>query len=125
MAELQVRVVAVDRQVWEGAASTLVAATTEGEIGILPGHEPVLAILRPGVVRIKPVDGDEVRVAVDGGFFAVDNNNISVLSGAAVRADEVDEAHARAQVEAAKAAGDRDRELIYTAHLEALTGPRH
>lgn len=125
MAELQVRVVAVDRQVWAGAATSLVAATTEGEIGILPGHEPVLAVLRPSVVRIKPVEGDEVRVAVDGGFFAVDSNNISVLSGLAVLAEEVDEAHARAQVEAAKAAGDRDRELTFTAHLEALTGPRH
>ena len=122
VAELTVSVVAVDRQVWSGPATSLVAATTEGEIGILAGHEPVLAILRTGVVRIKPVDGAEIRIAVDGGFFAVDGNKISVLSGFAFLADEVVETKARAEVESAKLAGDRAREAVYSAHLESLTG---
>ncbi|MEY5145307.1 MAG: hypothetical protein RL745_676 [Actinomycetota bacterium] len=125
MAELQVSVVAADRQVWSGAATSLVAATSEGEIGILPGHEPVLAVLRTGVVRIKPVEGAEVRVAVDGGFFSVDRNVVRVLSGDAKLASEIDEAATRAELDQAKAAQDVDREKVLSAHLEALAGPRH
>jgi F-type H+-transporting ATPase subunit epsilon len=122
MASLNVSVVAVDRNVWSGEASSLIAATTEGEIGILAGHEPVLAVLKPGVVRVKPVDGAEVKVAVDGGFFAVDSNEVRVLSGYAFISDEMDGATARAALDAAKLAGDRDREAVLTAHLESLTG---
>ena len=124
MAELQVFVVAADRQVWSGTASSLVAATTEGEIGILPGHEPVLAVLRTGVVRIKPVDGDAVRVAVDGGFFSVDQNVVRVLSGAAKLSTEIDEATTRAELDRAKAEADTEREKVLAAQLEALAGPR-
>lgn len=124
MATLNVSVVAVDRNVWSGAASSLVAATTEGEIGILAGHEPVLAVLKPGAVRIKPAEGPEVKVVVDGGFFSVDSNEVRVLCGYAFLADEMDGAAVRAALESAKLAGDRDREAVLTAHLESLTGPR-
>ena len=124
MASLNVSVVAVDRNVWSGEASSLVAATTEGEIGILAGHEPVLAVLKPGAVRIKPAEGPEVKVVVDGGFFSVDSNEVRVLSGYAFLADEMDGAAVRAALESAKLAGDRDREAVLTAHLESLTGPR-
>ena len=48
---LQVSVVAADQEVWSGAASMVVAKTSEGEIGILPGHEPMLAILAGGEVQ--------------------------------------------------------------------------
>ena len=43
MSELNVSVVAVDRKIWVGSAKSIVAKTPEGEIGILPGHEPVLS----------------------------------------------------------------------------------
>jgi F-type H+-transporting ATPase subunit epsilon len=125
VAQLDVSVVAADRQVWTGAAASLVAATTEGEIGILPGHEPVLAVLRTGVVRIKSVDGEDIRVAVDGGFFSVDQNVVRVLSGAAKLASEIDEASTRAELEQAKTAQDTEREKVLAAHLEALAAPRH
>ncbi|MEN9910480.1 MAG: hypothetical protein RLZZ441_48, partial [Actinomycetota bacterium] len=52
MATLTVRVVAADREVWAGEASMLVARTVEGELGVLPGHEPFLGILAEGDVRI-------------------------------------------------------------------------
>ena len=124
MASLTVSVVSVDRNVWSGEATSLVAATTEGEIGILAGHEPVLAVLKPGVVRIKPVDGPEIKVVVDGGFFSVDSNEVRVLCGYTFLADEMDGTAARAALDAAKLAGDRDREAVLTAHLESLTGQR-
>ena len=124
MASLTVSVVAVDRNVWSGEATSLVAATTEGEIGILAGHEPVLAVLKPGAVRIKPVEGPEIKVVLDGGFFSVDSNQVRVLCGYAFLADDMDTTTARQALEDAKLAGDRDREAVLTAHLESLTGAR-
>jgi F-type H+-transporting ATPase subunit epsilon len=89
-ASLRVTVVAVDRSVWAGEATSVVVKTVEGDMGILPGHEPVLALLKDGVVRIETADGGAVRVAVSGGFFAVDSNRVSVLAERAKLASEVD-----------------------------------
>ena len=72
MAELDVRLVAQDRPVWSGAARLVVARTPEGEIGILPGHEPVLALLVDGAVRIETHRAaEQVSAVVHGGFFSV------------------------------------------------------
>ena len=72
MAEITVQLVSVDRMIWTGQASIVTAQTTEGEIGILPGHEPILGQLKDnGVVTINPVDGDRIIAAVQGGFLSV------------------------------------------------------
>ena len=82
---LEVSVVAADKQVWSGQASMVVAKTTEGEIGILPGHEPMLAMLAPGEieVRITPLDGPKVSVNADNGFLSVENNNVAIVAALA------------------------------------------
>ena len=82
---LSVSVVAADKEVWSGQASMVIAKTTEGEIGILPGHEPMLAILAEGEieVRITPVDGAKVNVSADRGFLSVENNNVAVVAALA------------------------------------------
>ncbi len=72
MAEpMQVEVVSADRVVWSGKSSNIIAKTVEGEIGILPGHEPVLGVLVPSAVVIFCDEGTPTReiVAVDGGLF--------------------------------------------------------
>ncbi|KGM13769.1 F0F1 ATP synthase subunit epsilon [Cellulomonas bogoriensis] len=79
MAHLEVDLVAADRKVWSGAASMLSAPAAEGEIGILPGHAPVLAVLQPGPVRITPVGEAAVRVAVGAGFLSVDHDQVTVV----------------------------------------------
>jgi F-type H+-transporting ATPase subunit epsilon len=56
------------------------ARTSDGEIGILPGHSPLLAILAEGELAIEPVSGDRISVAVDGGFFSVDNNRVVIVA---------------------------------------------
>ena len=72
MAELTVQLVAVDRMLWKGQASIVTAQTTEGEIGILPGHEPLLGQLKDnGVVTIRPTDGERIVAAVQGGLLSV------------------------------------------------------
>lgn len=95
MAEITVQLVSVDRMIWTGQASIVTAQTTEGEIGILPGHEPILGQLKDnGVVTIDPVDGDRIVAAVQGGFLSVVGNKVTVLADWAVLANEVDTSEA-------------------------------
>lgn len=109
MAELDVAVVSAERLLWQGAARSIVAKTPEGEIGILPGHEPVLALLVESPLRIETMEGEKVLVAVHGGFFAVDSNRVQVIAETAELAREIDVERAKAalaRAQAAAAAGD-------------------
>ncbi|APF39871.1 F0F1 ATP synthase subunit epsilon [Neomicrococcus aestuarii] len=80
MAELQVEVVAADHFLWSGAATLVKARTSEGEIGVLPGHTPVLAVLAPGELEIVPVEGNRITLKADGGFFSVDSNRVVIVA---------------------------------------------
>jgi F-type H+-transporting ATPase subunit epsilon len=82
MAELQVSVVSADQEVWTGTASMVVARTTEGEIGILPGHEPLLAILSAGEVRIT-ANGSSIRANAEDGFLSVEHDTVTIVARAA------------------------------------------
>ena len=79
MAELNVAVVSAERSLWSGTAKSIVAKTPEGEIGILPGHEPVLALLVESPLRIETTDGTKMLVAVHGGFFAQHPDDLGVV----------------------------------------------
>ena len=90
MAEpMRVEVVSADRVVWSGESTNVIAKTTDGEIGILPGHAPVLAVLQPSAVVIFCDDGKREVVAVEGGFVSVAQGRVSILSEYAEMADEV------------------------------------
>lgn len=80
---LQVDMVSVDRKLWTGEASALFARTAEGDIGILPGHSPLLAILAEGEVRVKPLEGSPVVATVGGGFISVEHDRVTVVSDSA------------------------------------------
>lgn len=80
---LRVELVSVDRLVWAGDASMVVARTVDGEMGVLPGHAPVLGLLGDGEVRIKAVEGPAVVVAVNGGFLSVEHDRVTVVSDSA------------------------------------------
>ncbi|WP_448851128.1 F0F1 ATP synthase subunit epsilon [Corynebacterium sp. 335C] len=106
MADITTELVAVERKLWEGKASLVSAQTTEGEIGVLPGHQPFLGqLVDNGTVTIKTADGETLVAAVQGGFLSVSRTKITVLADRAVWADEVDES-------AAKAALDSDDEEV-------------
>lgn len=79
MAHLDVDVVAADRRVWSGEATMVSAPAAEGDVGILPGHTPLLAVLREGTVRITTADGVVRAVRVDSGFLSVDVNTVTVV----------------------------------------------
>jgi len=83
MSSLTVTVVSATAEVWSGAASMVVARTTEGEIGILAGHEPTLGVLAAGEVRITTADGQKVTAKAEDGFLSVDNNQVTIVAGLA------------------------------------------
>jgi F-type H+-transporting ATPase subunit epsilon len=79
--QLHVELVAVEEKVWSGEAEMVVARTTEGELGVLPGHTPLLGQLaQPGQVRIKQAGGQELTYDVDGGFLSVTGDGVTVLA---------------------------------------------
>jgi F-type H+-transporting ATPase subunit epsilon len=96
MATMNVELVWVERKLWSGEASAVFARTTEGELGILPGHTPLLGELAEGwIVRIERENEPELRLAVHGGFLSVRKNGVSVLAEIAEAADDIDVERAR------------------------------
>jgi F-type H+-transporting ATPase subunit epsilon len=102
---LHVALVVPDRELWSGTATTVIAKTTEGDIGVLTGHSPVFGILAEG--SIAEIQGDEttVRAAVSGGFLSVADDQVSILAGQAQLGGEVDVEEARQELAAALAEG--------------------
>ena len=99
MAEMSVQLVAVERRLWSGTGTFVSAQTTEGEIGILPGHEPVLGqLVEGGVVIVRTTDGGTITAAVQGGFLSVTGDAVSILAESADLADEIDVESARADL---------------------------
>jgi F-type H+-transporting ATPase subunit epsilon len=80
---LQVELVSADSRVWAGEAREVIARTTEGDMGVLPGHAPVLAVLAAGEVRILSADGDDVVARVEDGFLSVEHDRVTVVSDTA------------------------------------------
>jgi F-type H+-transporting ATPase subunit epsilon len=102
VAEMTVELVAVERRIWSGSANFVLARTTVGEIGVLPGHEPTLAQLEEaGVVRIDGTDGRSTTVAVHGGFLSITPETVTVLAEYAEMSDEIDVSRARAALQRA------------------------
>ncbi|HEY8373626.1 MAG TPA: F0F1 ATP synthase subunit epsilon [Pseudonocardiaceae bacterium] len=117
MAEMSVELVAVERRLWSGTASMVTAQTTEGEIGILPGHEPMLGqLVEGGVVRITTTDGEVQTAAVHGGFLSVTGSGVSILAEAAELAHEIDVEQAREDLNR----GDEEARARAIARLRAV-----
>lgn len=115
---LQVELVAADRLVWSGEAKMVIARTTEGDMGVLPGHTPVLSVIVEGVVDIQTPEGETWVAAVDAGFLSVSNDRVSILSERAEMSHEIDLEKARNDLERARAAGEDDeaaREAVRSA----------
>ena len=118
MAATQVELVAPSRTLYSGEAQMVVCRTEGGEIAFLAHHMPYLGTLEPGLVRVVQESGEELRVAVHGGFVEVRDNRVIMLASVAELADEIDlERARRAQSEAegrlAAAGSDEDEEAAY------------
>src|SRR5690606_34268652 len=110
VANLRAGLVSPEREAWSGEAKTVVAQTTEGALGILPGHAPVLGVLRDGsVVQYQPADGGEpIHARVGSAFFSVADNEVSVLAEQAELGEEVDVQAAKRALEEALEAESPD-----------------
>jgi F-type H+-transporting ATPase subunit epsilon len=107
VATLQVELVAVERKIWSGEATMVIARTTEGELGVLPGHAPLLGQLAEGgVVTIRTDSGEDVVVAAHGGFLSVTERGVSILAENAEISTEIDVERAREALRRAEGAGD-------------------
>jgi F-type H+-transporting ATPase subunit epsilon len=103
---MQVELVAADRLVWSGEATMVIARTTEGDVGILPNHAPMLSLLVDGIVDVTTADNETWIAAVDAGFLSVANNRISVLSEHAMMSHDIDLEKARGDLERVRQAGE-------------------
>ena len=79
---LQVELVSAESRIWSGEARLVIARTTEGDIGVMPGHAPTLAVLAPGQVTIR-ASGQDVVVDVEGGFLSIEHDRVTLLSDSA------------------------------------------
>ncbi len=101
MSTMQVEVVSAEESIFSGQAKFVALPGEAGELGILPGHIPLITRIKPGAVRIEKADGGEEFVFVAGGILEVQPKLITVLSDTAIRGHDLDEAKAN---EARKAA---------------------
>lgn len=105
-ATMQVELVAADRLVWSGEATMVIARTTEGDLGILPNHAPMLSLMVDGVVDVTTAEDETWIAAVDAGFLSVAGNRISILAEHAEMAHDIDLEKARHDLERAQSAGE-------------------
>jgi F-type H+-transporting ATPase subunit epsilon len=97
----------------------VVAKTVDGDLGVLPGHAPVLAVLSNGVVRIDGTGGEQTRTLVVGGFLSIADDRVSILAEFAEPLDEIDASAAQSQLRQAEESGDDEAASLARARLAA------
>lgn len=106
-------IVSAEEEIFSGRIENLSATGGAGELGIYPGHTPLLTALKPGSIRLNTQDGEERIYYVSGGYLEVQTNMVTVLADTAIRAGDVDEAAAleaqqKAEQELAQKGADFD-----------------
>ncbi|MBU2713579.1 F0F1 ATP synthase subunit epsilon [Zooshikella harenae] len=108
-------IVSAEQEIYSGLVEMVIATGILGDLGIAPGHAPLLTDLKPGPVRVVKQGGKEEIFYVSGGFLEVQPNSITVLADTALRASDVDEAAAvRAKQEAEQALANQSGEFDYS-----------
>jgi F-type H+-transporting ATPase subunit epsilon len=102
MSAIQVDVVSAEELIFSGQAKFVALPGESGELGILPGHTPLITRIKPGSVRIELADGGQEFVFVAGGILEVQPNCVTVLSDTAIRGKDLDETRAQAARQAAE-----------------------
>ncbi len=108
-------IASTEAQIFSGRVESLVATGTLGDMGILPGHAPLLTALIPGPVRLVTQAGEEQIFYVSGGYLEVQPGTVNILADTAIRADDMDEAQAeQAKKDVEAAIANRDAEFEYS-----------
>ena len=108
------RIVSAEMEIYSGQVEMVIATGTIGELGIMPGHTPLLTGVKPGPVRLVLEGGEEEIFFASGGYLEVQPSAITILADTALRADDVDEAAAQeAQQKAEKELGDQRSDIDF------------
>lgn len=115
MSTIHVDIVSAEREIFAGEVEILFAPARLGEVGILPGHAPLLTQLKPGEVRVQLKGGEQQAFYISGGMLEVQPKIVTVLSDTAVRAHDLDEAAVlKAKQEAEEALANNTGKLDFT-----------
>lgn len=107
-------VVSAESKLFSGRVETLQVTGSEGDLGIHPGHAPLLTAIKPGMVRVVKQHGEEEFFYVAGGILEVQPGNVSVLADVAIRAEDLDETQANeAQKQAEEAMSNPSADFEY------------
>ena len=118
---IQVDIVSAEKEIFSGEAQMVFAPAAMGEVGISPGHAPLVTRMTPGEVRVKDSNGNELAFYVSGGLLEVQPRIITVLSDTAERAEDLDEAAIlKAKEEAEQALHEKDSKIDYAKAQIAL-----
>lgn len=118
---MRCKVVSAEQALFEGDVRMVVAAGKLGDLGITPGHAPLITSLKPGPVRVVVENGDDELLFVSGGFLEVIPSQITILADTAERAENLDEAAAlRAQEEARRLLNEQQSELDHSSAAAEL-----
>ncbi|KAA0889379.1 F0F1 ATP synthase subunit epsilon [Pusillimonas sp. ANT_WB101] len=124
MATLHVDVVSAEESIFAGEAKFVTLPGESGELGILPGHTPLISRIRPGTVKVVLADGSELSIFVAGGILEIQPGTVTVLSDTAIRAEDLDEAKAldarKKAEEALRNAKDKTDIAVVEAELAML-----
>lgn len=95
-------IVSAEQQIFSGLVELVIVSAEEGELGVMPGHTPLLTRLKPGHIRVTKQHGKEELFYVSSGFLEIQPHHISVLADTALRAKDIDEKAAQAAVKKAQ-----------------------
>jgi len=119
LSSIQLDIVTPERKVYSQDIKMVIARAKSGELGVLPGHTPILATLIPGVMRVKVNDTNEERIAVSGGFLEVSKERITVLARTAELRGEIDVSRAEAALNRAEERLQKSQEKVDYARAQA------
>ena len=122
MSSIQVDIVSAEGEIFSGEAEMVIAPAKMGEVGITPGHAPLLTDLRPGELRVQAPESDEMFFYVTGGILEVQPHLVTVLADSALRGEQLNEdaaLKAREQAEQALA-GATEKEDLEHARLQLV-----
>lgn len=118
---LQCDIVSVEASIFSGKVSHIVVPGSEGEMGVYPGHEPLLTRLAPGPVEVSLESGEQQVYYVSGGVLEVQPDSVSVLADTAARGGDLDEIAAKkALEEAERVMADKKSDFDYSAALAEI-----
>lgn len=107
-------VVSAEKSLFSGRVSRITVSGQEGDLGIMPGHTPLLTPIKPGMVQLVKQDGNEEVIYISGGFLEVQPGGVTVLADTAIRGQDIDQAKAeKAKLAAEEKISNSNKEIDF------------